>query len=288
VPGVAIHQGRVYAVAGSHNQLDGGLYVWVLDPATGEALDRTVITGGMSNLSPFADRPPAVDQEGRTNDIPVVDRHGLALHVRDIAVDLQTMDWLNLCAFGDREFEGVGSFTRETFAKLTQRPLENHNAMYRPESLLYGVAGLGIKQHVHWLWREDGTLVSGKELALGPDRVLQFRGMFDRGNIYVTMLDKSGRPIKPDAEKSQPLIETWYQPMRAMAMTPNRIVTAHVAARISNRDVPAQLKLWDDSGKSLAVADLPSDPVPGGMAIAGKHIVVCTEDGAIHHLVACR
>jgi hypothetical protein len=48
--------------------------------------------------------------------------------------------------------------------------------------------------------------------------------------------------------------------------------------------VPAQLKLWDTAGTELGAVDLPAAPIPAGIAVAGQHIVVATEDGVLHRI----
>lgn len=282
VPGVVVHGGRLYAVAGSHNQLDGGLHAWALDPADGSIVGRTVVTSGFSNQPPL-NKAPAQDLEGRSNDIPSIDRQGRALHVRDIAIDTQTWNWLNICAFLDFKLERAAGFTRADLPALFSRPLENHNAFYRPSTIRYAGGGLSIKFNMSWLaWHGNSHDIEGSDLVIGPDRMV----VIEKGRLMRYELDGRGLPrvverspgnIARDLVPGQPLTKD-FRPRTAVAMTGDRIVYTQPATH----NQPASLMLLSTDGTELATAELASDPLPGNLAIAGGQIVVATSDGTLY------
>jgi outer membrane protein assembly factor BamB len=282
VPGVVVYDRRLYAVAGSHNQLDGGLYVWALDPADGSIWGRTVVTSGFSNQPPL-NKAPALDFEGRTNDIPSIDRQGRALHVRDIAIDTKTWNWLNICAFLDRKVEKAAGFTRKDLPALFTRPLENHNAFYRPIRLRYAGGGLGIKFNMtHLAWHGNSHDVEGDCMAIGPERLV----VIQRGKLQSYALDKRGLPRTREKSPgdfarildSGNALSKDYRPRTAVAMTSDHIVMTQPATQ----NKPGSLVLMTADGTELATAELPADPQPASLAIAGKFLVVGTMDGTMH------
>ncbi|MGA2502165.1 MAG: PQQ-binding-like beta-propeller repeat protein, partial [Tepidisphaeraceae bacterium] len=292
VPGVLIHEDKAYVTAGRHNQLDGGIHVWCLDPATGKILGRAVLDGRLSNQPPM-NRPFAIDFEGRSNDILSLDRYGRAIHMRDIAIDPKSWDWLHLCAFGDAlspkgnrslgRLDACAGFTRDELSKLFTRPIENHYSLSNPEEIKYGGAGLGIKFNFNNL----GEQVSGSAMAIGRDRlVVGGRG----GGLVSAPLDAGGMPIpvpkeakgeNREQEVRRPLTKH-YRTGGSIALTPDRVVVAEPAMAGGNPHPPAALWLLTADGSELAKIDLPADPIPGNLAIAGTDIVVGTGDGGIH------
>jgi outer membrane protein assembly factor BamB len=284
VPGVVVHQDRVYAVAGTHNQLDGGLYVWALDPANGAILGRAVITSGLSNQAPF-NKAPAQDYEGRSNDIPSIDRKGRALHIRDIAVDMKTWDWANMCVFLNGQVKEVAGFSREDLAAVFTRLLENHNAMYRPIFLRFAGAGLGIKYNMSWLaWAANSHDLEGSDMAIGPDRAVVIQG----GRVVSYALDERGLPMntpRPNSNIARNLVPGVpltkdYRPRTAVAMTRDRLVVSQPATSLK----PASLVLLKLDGTELATLNLPADPLPANLAIASSQILVGTVDGRMHRI----
>jgi outer membrane protein assembly factor BamB len=291
VPGVVVLRDRLYAAAGRHNQLDGGIHIWRLDPATGAIEGHRVIDGRSYN-QPANDLPPTIDYQGRTNDILAIDRAGRAVHLRDIAIDPLTLDWLNLCKFdrrvvargrierienadSDEEYSG---FKETELAVLNTKPLETHNAMYHPSGLNYGSAGLGIKQE----WIDYSRKVHGRDMAIGPGRLVTLEN-----GVVPVPLDDRGVPVllprnasKEVLGKLRPALTKVLRQFTGVAMTPDRVVLT-VAANPLRKEPPA-VWLMDATGALLAEAELPADPLPGCLAIAGKQIVVGTINCRIH------
>jgi len=291
VPGVVVLRDRLYATAGRHNQIDGGIHAWCLDPATGAVLGRGAIDG-RSCSQPPKNLPPTATWQGRSNDILAVDRAGLAVHMRDIAIDPTTMEWLNLCTF-DRRVKAAGrkerienansdeeyaGFKETDLALLNTKPLETHNAMYNPDGLNYGSAGLGIKQE----WIDFSRKVHARDMAIGPDRLLTLSN-----GVVGVPLESNGVPVllprdasKEELEKLRPRLTKVVRQFIGVAMTPDRAVLT-VAANPLRKEPPA-IWLMAADGAVLAEAELPADPLPGCLAIAGKQVVVGTVDGRIH------
>jgi hypothetical protein len=281
VPGVLVHDGKAYFAAGRHNQLDGGLHVWCLDPATGEIVGRTVLDGPQSNQPPFD--KSYTDFDGRSNDIMTVDRNGRAIHLRDIAIDHRTWNWLQLTAFGWQgyrpntvkrgEFAG---FSHEEMPKLTTRPVELHASMHSPYFVRYASnqGKPGQMNGVHGL--------EGRCLAFGPDLLVTTN---EGGNTLVgANLDADGLPPavvnnkEKDAGKRLQIAPHHYGGYRSLVLTPDRIVVTHGEYL---KD-PALLVLMSNDGKTLASAELPGNPQPESLAIVGSEIFVGTTDGGLH------
>jgi hypothetical protein len=291
VPGVAILRDRLYATAGRHNQLDGGIHAWCLDPATGKILGHSLIDGRTHSQAP-KDRPPTRNFQGRSNDILTVDRHGRAVHMRDIAIDPQTMQWLHLCTFdrrvvakgrigkienadSDEEYAG---FKETELRILNTRPLEVHDALYRPCRLRYGSAGLGIKEE----WIDFSRKVDGGDMAVGRDRLVNI----DRLGLLSISLEPGGAPVLPpqgaskeELARQRPLLTKEFRAFTSVAMTPDRIVLT--MPRVGNANKPAALRLMAADGEVLAETELPADPLRGCLAVAGKDIFLGLADGRI-------
>jgi hypothetical protein len=224
------------------------------------------------------------DNEGRSNDIMAVDRVGRAVHLRDIAIDHTTWDWVNLGffrAFTLREKammirESCG-FTAAELPKLLARPLELHASFHSPYLVRYGSNQGKPGQTV----AEFG--VEGRQLAVGRDRLVSTGSGQE---LFSAPLDADGCPLPiPKEQKEQkrerearPSLMKERRDIAALATTPDRIVLA--ARGQPPRAKPAVWLLAAD-GADLTRADMPADPLVGALAVAGTEIVACTVDGAV-------
>ncbi|GDY12475.1 hypothetical protein LBMAG53_13530 [Planctomycetota bacterium] len=283
VPGVLIHQDLVYASAGRHNQLDGGVMIWALDPATGAIRNRFHIDGRRSNQPPFDQLPYAADFEGRSNDLLCTDRNRLAIHLSDITINPVTGAWTNQCVFLDRSITAHAGFPVADLAKFSTRPMDNRGALHSPDTMHYGGGGLGIKYNMSQL----GRWIGGRTMAIGPDRLVTT----DNGaSLCLAKLDADGVPIPipkdlVEAKRSaefRPNLSKEFRPIAGLALTPDRIVVALPFTRYSNSYKIAVLRLIGFDGTVVAEAPLPADPLPGSLAVAGTDIVVGTVDGGFH------
>ena len=85
---VLIDNGAIVAAAGRSSYLDGGIYVYRLDPATGKKLSETVIH---SPDPKTGDQPPGgVDLRGVLNDVLAVS--GGSVYMRHLKIDFKTGD----------------------------------------------------------------------------------------------------------------------------------------------------------------------------------------------------
>lgn len=283
VPGVLIHQGLVFASAGRHNQLDGGIVVWALDPATGAIRGRHHIDGRRSNQPPFDQLPYAHDFEGRSNDLLSTDRHGIAVHLSDITIDPATGAWTNQCVFLDRKITSHAGFAVADLAKFSTRPMDVRGALHSPETMHYGGGGLGIKYNMSQL----GRWIGGRTMAIGTDQLVTTE---NGASLCLAKLDANGVPIPipkdlieaKRAAEFRPNLSKEFRPITGLALTPDRIVAALPFTRHSNSYKIAVLRLIGFDGTVLAEAPLPADPQPGSLAICGTDIVVGTVDGGFH------
>jgi outer membrane protein assembly factor BamB len=279
VPGVLVHQDLVYASAGRHNHLDGGIRIWVLDPATGTIRGRHHIDGRRSNQPPFDQLPYAHDFDGRSNDLLSTDRNSMAIHLSDITINPVTGAWTNQCVFLDRKFTSHAGFLAADLAKFSTRPMDTRGALHSPDTMHYGGGGLGIKDGMIGL----GQCIGGRTMAIGADRLVTT----DNGaSLTLAKLDADGVPIPIPKElreakrgaEFRPNLSKEYRPITGLAMTPDLIVAA-LPFIYSNSAI---LRLIGFDGTVLAEVPLPADPIPGSLAIAGTDIVVGTVDGRFH------
>jgi hypothetical protein len=85
---------------------------------------------------------------------------------------------------------------------------------------------------------------------------------------------------KEDRERQRPVLSEVYRPFTGVAMTPDRLVVTMPPGGPGTK--PSAVWLMTHDGTVLAEAELPADPLPGCLAIAGSTVVVGTVDGVIH------
>jgi hypothetical protein len=136
------------------------------------------------------------------------------------------------------------------------------------------------------IWIDYSHAVEGRDMAIGRDRLVTI----ERGaSVTRVPLEPNGAPVllprnasKEKHDRQRPALTKVYRPFTGVAMTPDRIVLT--MPRVSQGSKPPAIWLMAADGAVLAEAELPADPLPGGLAIAGTRIVVVTTDGGIHRV----
>lgn len=294
---VVVDSEGVWAVAGRHNDCDGGLWWWRLDPATGKTLssgrlgrdelrNNTGDTGAIT-LDPEwpsgANCPPVTD--GKLFLMP-------RIHCK-------------------RE---IGELTPIKFSKDAKK-FDEH--MYWANAYALGIlmpGNQGLLNHVDFLGGYKMSAyghVQGRLFAYRGDRFvsvggtagpMQHRGG-DRGS-WVRAYDRktelaqisAPNPNNPD----QPLKRTigseikWHNPMtlaqgngtEAMAVAGDRVL---VGFSVTNNDQAKERKRLPFRLEILGLADgkvqqelaLPAKPILGGISAVGGRVYVATADGSV-------
>lgn len=98
---VLVQNGVVYCTAGRSSYLDGGIWVYALDPATGKVLHEKHIVSARPDVTREAGRP--FDMEGARTDLLVSDGTDLYMFFVRLAPDLSRKPTPRITKLGDRE-----------------------------------------------------------------------------------------------------------------------------------------------------------------------------------------
>ena len=98
---VLVQNGVAYCTAGRSSYLDGGIWVYGLDPATGKVVHETRLTSPRPDATRDAGRP--FDMEGARTDILVSDGTDLYMFFTRFAADLKREPTPRITKLGDRE-----------------------------------------------------------------------------------------------------------------------------------------------------------------------------------------
>ncbi len=97
---VLVFNGRVYVTAGRSSHLDGGIWMYALDPETGGVLHKRHLRNRRPDVSKEAGRP--FDMEGARSDILVAGRAYIHLFQEQFKPDLSPVSMQRITKMGDR------------------------------------------------------------------------------------------------------------------------------------------------------------------------------------------
>jgi outer membrane protein assembly factor BamB len=100
---VLVREGRVYCTAGRSSYLDGGIYVYALDPYSGRVLHQTRLFNEDPDVTIDGGRP--FDMEGSRSDILVAGREDIYLYQNRLGPDLSPKPMPRITKLGDRQGE---------------------------------------------------------------------------------------------------------------------------------------------------------------------------------------
>ncbi|MEW6357830.1 MAG: PQQ-binding-like beta-propeller repeat protein [Planctomycetota bacterium] len=311
----------VYCTAGRATYLDGGIYVYALDPSTGKALHQTCVAGPWPDLSKDIGRP--FDMEGDKSDVLTSD--GKFIYMRHTMLDDKLVDQqpARVTNMGDRKMGrhlfSTGSLLDDswwnrTFWMYTERWPGFYIANQSPkagqmlvfdEATTYGVQCF-TRRNCH-----SPMFFPGKEgyLLFADDNENEPVLVDDEGNPkvvnrlpYETFTSSRGnQPVTtPTLDKDKgvgftgTLPPKWTQwvPIRAQAMvkTANALFIAGPPDVLDPEDPMAAFEgrkgglLWAMSptdGRKLAAWDLASPPVLDGLIAANGRLYLATKDGRV-------
>lgn len=116
---VLVRDNKVYAVAGRSSHLDGGVWIYALDPATGKVLHQRRIENTRPDIAKDAGRP--FDMEGTRSDILVAGANDIYMFQKRFKPDLTPEPMPRISKLGDRLCERhlicTGGFLDQRWAK---------------------------------------------------------------------------------------------------------------------------------------------------------------------------
>jgi hypothetical protein len=97
---VLVRHGKVYCTAGRSSHLDGGIYVYALDPQTGKLVHEAHLKSDEPDVSRYGGRP--FDMEGSRSDILVAGEEDIYLFQNRFNEDLTLQPMPRITKLGDR------------------------------------------------------------------------------------------------------------------------------------------------------------------------------------------
>ena len=291
---VLVQDGTVYCTAGRSSYLDGGIYVYGLDPETGKVLHRNHLDGGRPDIGQEAGRP--FDMEGTKTDILVSDGEDLYLFHTRLNPDLTVQETPRITKLGDR--------------KVSQHLMCNDGFLdktwFDRSYWTYGNRWPG------YYFAYDSPK-SGQILVFDEDTVYGlhvFRHRSGHSPVfkpadegYELFADDKAceailRPMEVGREKgtsyTRSLLPKWseFVPVRAKAMVlaGDRLFICGAPDIVPNDDPEAAFqgrsgaRLWAvsaEDGEKLAEYELERMPAFDGMIAAWGRLYIVTEDGRL-------
>ena len=97
---VLVRDGKIYCTAGRSSHLDGGIYVYALDPRSGAVVHETLLRSEEPDVSEYGGRP--FDMEGSRSDILVAGKEDIYLYQKRFGADLTPKPMPRVTKLGDR------------------------------------------------------------------------------------------------------------------------------------------------------------------------------------------
>lgn len=263
---VLVRDGAVIAAAGRHNEADGGIQIVRLDLATGAIIARAMIDGHLASDAELSHQSPT---QGRSNDVLVEDEQGIAVHLRDIAIDPATLTWGNIGAFGlkTRPKSAVLDRYKAELPKRLARLNETTHSLLAPRRMRWGGGGMQGRNpecfQTGATWSNAFVIEPAGALFFAQHGMLRRAPWAPDGSIDTAKGADLGRRADADA----------------IVATTDRLIFA-VRANRSGKE-QAELQLCDHQGAVLHTALLPERLVPQGLAVAGDRIAAACIDGSI-------
>ena len=291
---VLVQDGTVYFTAGRSSYLDGGMYVYGLDPETGEVLHENHLNRERPEIGREAGRP--FDMEGTKTDILVSDGEDLYLFHTRLNPDLTLQSTPRITKLGDR--------------KVSQHLMCNDGFMEKTwfdrSYWTYGNRWPGY-YFAYDSPKSGQILVFDEDTVYGLHVFRHRRGhspMFKPGDEgYELFADDKAcdavlRPMEIGREKgtsyTRSRLPRWssFIPVRAKAMVlaGERLFLCGPPDVVPNDDPEAAFKgrkgsrLWvvsANNGRRLAEYKLESMPAFDGMIAADGRLYMVSEDGSL-------
>lgn len=315
---VLIKDGIAYVAAGRSSFLDGGIYLYGLNPLTGQVIYQTHVEGPYPDLSKDVGRP--FDMDGTKSDVLVTD--GTYLYMQQAMFDstLKQVEAPRITNMGDRK---MGRHLLSTAGLLDDSWWNRTFWMYAERWPGYYIANQAPKSGQLLVFNDEMTYgvkcytrrnCHSPMFFPGKDGYLLFA---DDNDTEPVLVDQSGNPkpvqwlpavneklfwalTKPAVDRDKGTGFTRAQPPRWMVWVPIRIRAMVLASDIlfvagppdvlDPTDPLAALNgrkgalLWAVSasdGKKIAEYKLESPPVFDGMIAANGRLFISTQAGRL-------
>lgn len=264
---VMVHDGELFASAGRHNQADGGIAVWRLDPRTGRA-EASAMIAGQGNSTQDADRPATHDGQGRIHDLLATTAGGEVLVLNTFAIDPKSLAWASI---GRHDEAGPVAEIDQTQPSIMAFAFNNAvGTMDRRSDRIGSKGGNGFL----YATRSRKGPVTGERIVRAGNSVFAIKGR--GGELYRFPLDADGLPItNGPKDRGEPIAKiSGKGSFHAMAATPDVIVIAR----------GADVHLLTHDGKPMQSISFDAQVVPYGLAIADGRLYVTLDNGDVHVL----
>jgi outer membrane protein assembly factor BamB len=291
---VLLLDGTAYVAAGRSSFLDGGIYLYGLDPETGEVRCRRRVEGPWPDVHREVGRP--FDMEGTKSDILVTDGTNIYLYQMAFDKELNDVTPPRTSTLGDRvvgrHLMATGGFLQDFWYDRTYWTYSN-----RWPGFYY--ANSAPKAGQILVFDDDTTYglhVYTDRLRLSPAFTPGDEGceLFadDNDNEPVLADNSIHREKGPGYSRAAPPKWSHRVPVRATAMVlaDNTLFLAGPPDVVPEDDPYAAFegrrgaKLWAvsaDDGKCLTQQDLPTPPVFDGMAAANGRLYLANAQGEL-------
>jgi PQQ-like domain len=291
---VIVQNGMVYCTAGRSSFLDGGIWIYALDPRTGKVLHEKRMESPEPDVMSEAGRP--FDMSGVRTDLLVSDGTDLYMFFTRLSPDLQQKETPRITKLGDRKvsvhlmsnsgFLDTSWFDRNYWTYGNRWPgyYFGYDAPKSGQLLVfdgkrtYGVDVFTTRQgHSPRFWPgTDGYTLfadtNANQLVLRPTAIGR-----EKGDGYSAMLPHLWAVKVPIR-------------MRAMVLAGSRLYVAGPPDVVPKDDPMAAFEgrlggwLWvvsTSNGERLAQYKLDSPPVPDGMMAAGGRLYLADRHGVL-------
>ena len=259
-----VQRGIVYAVAGHHNELDGGLFACALEQTTGKLLWRNRLA--RDNMA-IAINPRVGEPCGNT----ILATDGKSLFMETMQLDIATgkVDQPGKC---------------ETTPVVWGGP---HGYLLDPSMVPDDIGPSGT----NWKWRnvEANMLAVDGEHAFGiitmrgkSAKRLKNRSLFEKSSVIVFCAKRSETPKKRMDVMSENRW-VWKQDLpsqciaRAILRTRDQVIVACTSVTTQGKSAGLILQYVPETGKEIGRVNLSSPPRWDGLAAAGNRLYVVTE-----------
>jgi len=275
--GVLVHEGLAYFVAGRSSYLDGGMYAFALDAATGEIRKQRRITSSHSDKHmPHSDQ--VYDADGALNHILVTDGQTVYLQSKPLFPNkpsaaaparpflLATCGMLDGAMFNrfGWAFVGASKFTGSLIVHDDER--------------LYAARATKSLNRSSTFQVGSGYLLMEADLPAQSESFAQFEK-----SAYSYLGYRAAKP-KFNWQAKIPVRG------QAMLLTPDALLAAGLPDEISEKDPYAALEgrkggklliIDRKTGKTRSETPLDSPPVWDGLTMASKRIFIAQKNGAL-------
>lgn len=290
---VLVENDRVYFGAGRSSFLDGGIYLYGLDAATGRVRHRAHLDGPWPDLSVPCDR--AHEMDGSKNDILVSNGEKLFLTQNVFDLELNQLEAPKIAMWGARETDlhlvATGGFLDDSgFDRLYWMYARRWPGLY---------VAVGAPKAGQILVFDDTTTYGLHTFTTKFSRSPYFAPGAEGAELFAD--DNANEPVLPDESarrergvmfRTQPPKWSVHIPVRArgMVLAGERLVLSGPPDVIDKDDPHGAFEgrkgglLWVVStadGKRLAEYQIEAPPVFDGLIAAGRRLFITATDGCV-------